>query len=393
VSERPLIVHVIHHLHIGGMENGLVNLINRIPRDRYRHCVVCAEDFSDFRDRIQPRDVSVIAMHKSKLTRVQLYRRLLSLFRQLAPSIVHTRNLSGLDALLPAWRAGVPVRIHGEHGWDVDDLEGRQLRPWILRRLHSPLVDRYVAVSKHIENYMTRSLHISPSRITQIYNGADIERFAPSRGKPWGIMPETFYGEDKVVIGTVGRLQPVKDQHNLLQSFALLLRENTNFRDVLRLTVVGNGPQRDALMAQSAQQGISDVTWFAGARADVARFYHCFDVFALPSLNEGISNTLLEAMASGLPIVATAVGGNVELVDENVNGRLVRASDPHALKSALRSYASDAALRRAHGDASRLRVVTHFSVDSMVSAYVDLYDTMRRARVTNLARTKGGSAG
>src|SRR6516225_6487339 len=115
MSPPPLIAHVIHHLVTGGMENGLVNLINRIPSDRYRHCVICVEDFSEFRGRIERADVEVIALRKSALTQMALYQRLQATFRQLHPEIVHGRNLSGLDALLPAWSAGVPVRIHGEH--------------------------------------------------------------------------------------------------------------------------------------------------------------------------------------------------------------------------------------------------------------------------------------
>src|SRR5437588_11785751 len=104
---RPLIVHVIHHLVIGGMENGLVNLINLLPVNRYRHAVICAEEYSDFRKRIQIPDVNVYAMHKSRLSQWQLYWELFSVFRKLRPAIVHSRNRSGLDGLLPALMAGV----------------------------------------------------------------------------------------------------------------------------------------------------------------------------------------------------------------------------------------------------------------------------------------------
>ena len=137
--DPPLIAHVIHHLVVGGMENGVVNLINRMPPHRYRHCVICVEDYSEFRDRIVRPDVQVVALRKSTLTRMDLYRRLCAVFRQHNPTIVHSRNLSGLDALLPAWSTRVPVRVHSEHGWDVDDLHGTRLRPRLLRRVHRPL--------------------------------------------------------------------------------------------------------------------------------------------------------------------------------------------------------------------------------------------------------------
>ena len=380
MADPPLIAHVIHHLVIGGMENGLVNLINRIPPNRYRHCVICAEDFSEFRERIERPDVEVIALKKSTLTKTALYGRLRALFRQLRPGIVHGRNLSGLDALLPAWSAGVPLRIHGEHGWDVSDLDGTRAKPRFLRRLHSPMVHRYVAVSKHLKDYLASTVGISVSRITQIYNGVDTERFAPSGSKPPGIMPPTFYGEDKVVVGTVGRLQAVKDQVTLVHAFAALLRETPKLRETARLAIIGDGPQRDALTAVTLQEGIADVTWLPGARADVARLYQCFDVFALPSLNEGISNTLLEAMATGLPIIATAVGGNVELVDHDANGRLIPVSNSQALVGEIKRYVLDDGLRSRHGLASRLRVLSNFSLDLMVDSYLHLYDSLRVER-------------
>ena len=377
MSPPPLIAHVIHHLVTGGMENGLVNLINRIPSDRYRHCVICVEDFSEFRGRIERADVEVIALRKSALTQMALYQRLQATFRQLHPEIVHGRNLSGLDALLPAWSAGVPVRIHGEHGWDVTDLSGTRAKPRWLRRLHSPLVDRYVAVSKHLKSYLVCRVGIAPSRITQIYNGVDVARFAPAGSKPAGIMPSTFYGDDKVIVGTVGRLEAVKDHATLVHAFAALLRETPKFRATLRLAIVGDGPQCEALAAATHQEGIADVTWLPGARADVTPMYRCFDIFALPSLNEGVSNTLLEAMAVGLPTIATAAGGNVELVEHDATGRLIPVSDSEALAAEIKRYALDRELRTRHGSAGRLRVLSNFSLDSMVDAYLRVYDSVR----------------
>jgi len=377
MDEPPLIAHVIHHLAVGGLENGLVNLINRIPSDRFRHCVICVEDFSEFRDRIKRPDVEVHALHKTRLSTAQLYRRMFALFKELRPAIVHGRNLSGLDALLPACAAKVPVRIHGEHGWDVHDLDGARMKPRLLRRLHSPMVHRYVTVSKDLEKYLIGQIGVSPSRITQIYNGVDTEQFAPSRAKPEGIMPPSFYGAEKLVVGTVGRLQAVKDQPTLVQAFACLLRDNPRLRQVLRLVVIGDGPQRASLLDCIDQERLADVTWIPGHRDDLPDVYRCLDVFVLSSLKEGVSNTLLEAMATGLPVIVTAVGGNVELVADDINGRLVPISNPQVLAAAIEQYIANDALRSRHGEASRLRALSNFSVDLMVDSYVRLYDSLR----------------
>ena len=224
MSTPPLIAHVIHHLVIGGMENGLVNLINRIPADRYRHCVICIEDFSNFRERIRRPDVEVLAMHRSSLGTLALYRRLYALFRVLRPAIVHSRNLSGLDALLPAAVSRVPHRIHGEHGWDVTDIAGASPKMRMLKRLHSPLVERYVTVSQDLARYLHDRVGIPARRITQIYNGVDTALFAPDDSTCDALLPEALRGDDKVIVGTVGRLQPVKDQLALVRAFARMLR-------------------------------------------------------------------------------------------------------------------------------------------------------------------------
>jgi sugar transferase (PEP-CTERM/EpsH1 system associated) len=381
MSSPPLIAHVIHHLVMGGMENGLVNLLNRIPSSRYRQCVICVQDFSDFRDRITANNVEVFALHKSELTRIGLYRAMLKLFRQLRPTIVHSRNLSGLDALPAAWTAGVPIRIHGEHGWDVTDLEGTRLRPRLLRRVHSPMVHRYIAVSKDLQRYLVENVGISPARITQIYNGVDTARFAPAGAQSDDRLPPHFRGPGKVVIGAVGRLQPVKDPLTLVRGVAELLRREPGLRDIVRLAIIGDGPLREALHKCVADEGIADMTWLPGARNDVAEIYRCLDIFVLPSLREGVSNTLLEAMASGLPVIATAVGGNPELVVDDVSGFLIEPSSPQGLAAKLQKYVADAGLRSRHGNASRERAVALFGLETMVDSHVALYDSLCSQRL------------
>ena len=154
--EPPLVLHVIHHLTTGGLENGLVNLINAMPRTAFRHAIACIEDYSSFRDRLADPSVEVVALHRSRIGVWRMRRELFRLFRRLKPAIVHTRNLSGLDAQLPARAAGVRRIVHGEHGWDVDDIHGTGRRPALLRRLHAPLVDRYITVSKDLERYLVQ---------------------------------------------------------------------------------------------------------------------------------------------------------------------------------------------------------------------------------------------
>jgi sugar transferase (PEP-CTERM/EpsH1 system associated) len=375
-DERPLVVHVIHHFVVGGMENGIVSLINHMPPTLFRHLIVCIEDFSDFRHRLDGSDTEVIALHRSRIGAWRMRYRLFKLFRRLRPALVHSRNQSGLDALLPARLAGVPHCLHGEHGWDVHDLHGRSLKEIVLRRLHAPLVGGYITVSRSLQRYLVRQVGIRPGRIQTICNGVDTTAFQPREPRPSHLLPEGFAAEGAVVIGTVGRLQPVKDQATLLRAFACLVNERGEGDVDARLVVVGDGPLCDALPALARELGIADKTWFAGDRGDIAQVLRVMDVFVLPSLAEGISNTLLEAMATALPLLATRVGGNVELVKEAVNGSLFEAGDVSTLACLLASYVADPGMRRGQGDRSRVIAEEQFSLRRMVESYQSTYERL-----------------
>lgn len=379
-AEPPLVLHVIHHLRMGGLENGLVNIINHMPPQAYRHAIACVEDYSDFRARIRRADVEVFALHRSRVGVWGLRRELYRLCRRLRPAIVHSRNPSGLDALLPAQLAGVRHTVHGEHGWDVGDIDGRRLKPALLRRLHAPLVDRYVAVSQDLQRYLVERVGIAPGRIRQIYNGVDTERFTPPGESARAALPPEFAADDAIVIGTVGRLQQVKDQATLLRAFATARAEPSPWRDRLRLVVAGDGPLAADLRSLAGELGIAPATWFAGARDDVPAVLRALDVFVLPSLNEGISNTVLEAMASGLPVLATAIGGNPELVQEGVCGRLFAPCDVPALAGQIADFAQRPESRIAQGTAARARAVQEFGIETMVRRYQAVYDELMPSR-------------
>jgi sugar transferase (PEP-CTERM/EpsH1 system associated) len=373
---RPLILHVIHHLVTGGMENGLVSLINNLPSSSYRHAIVCIEDHSDFRHRLTRPDTEVLEMKRSQIGTWRMRYRLFRTFRRLKPAIVHSRNKSGLDALLPARLAGVPHCVHGEHGWDVHDLDGLSVKEQVLRRLHAPLVERYVTVSRSLRDYLVERVGIRPERITTICNGVDTGKFMPAPRKPADVLPAQLAGEGLVIIGTVGRLQPVKDQRLLLHAFGELVRQSPALATTARLLVVGNGPLRDMLTQLAQSLGIAHLTAFTGDRTDVAQLLQCMDVFVLPSLAEGISNTLLEAMATGLPVIATRVGGNVELVRDGENGALFESGDVASLTRLLAGYVTGGDARRRHGERSRRLALESFSLEAMIEGYRGAYETL-----------------
>ena len=375
-KRRPLIVHVIHRLDIGGLENGLVNLINRLPEDKYAHAIVCMDDYSGFRNRIERDDVQIIAIRKKPGRDPMASWRLFRLFRRLRPDIVHTRNLSGLDALLPSALAGVPHRIHGEHGRDIDDLLGNNLKLQWLRRIHRPMVDRYVPVSKELERYLEEKIGVPAQRITRIYNGVDTDRFLPaSKHGLASVSPkDVIFPDDAVVIGAVGRVQAVKGQMILADAMIELLRQAPDLRQNVRLMMIGGGPLYEDVTNRFMAAGFGDIVWAPGPRDDIECLLRVADVFVQPSLAEGISNTLLEAMATGLPAIATRVGGNPELVLEGETGTLVDAGNVAELASQLERYVRDPELRMEQGRKARVRAKSAFTIGRMIRSYMAVYD-------------------
>jgi len=368
---RPLIVHVVYGFDVGGLENGLVNLVNRMPAQRWRHAIISLTQVSGrFAERVQRPDVRFIELGKRPGHLVRDYPRLYRLFQQLRPAVVHTRNLAALEASVPAWAAGVPVRIHGEHGWNEQDPEGRRRRYQYVRRLYRPFVTQYVALSQHIQQYLERQVGVAPQRVSQIYNGVDTEGFCASSEQRARIPGCPFGESGEWLIGWVGRMAAVKDPLNLARAFVRAVDSSKK----LRLVLVGDGALREALHAMLDRSGVRERVWFAGERADIAQILGGLDCFVLPSLAEGVSNTILEAMATRLAIVATRVGGNAELIESGTTGLLVPPADSEALAQAMLRYAADPALARRHGKAARRVAQGRFSLARMVSDYSSLYE-------------------
>jgi sugar transferase (PEP-CTERM/EpsH1 system associated) len=371
---RPLIAHLIMRLAVGGVEKGVVTLINRMPSDRYRHAVIAMTTIEDYARNIQQPGVELAALGKQPGKDLKVFLRLRRTLRRLRPDILHSRNLGTLDAQCMAFASGVPVRLHGENGRDTYDLDGTNFRYNLLRRAMRPFLHGYSAVSRDLADWLVQTVHVRPERVHQIYNGVDSVKFHPRtdvdavppfpEGAPVG----------RFVVGTVGRMVAVKDQLTLVEAFLELLGARPELRRKLRLMVVGDGPLRQACQERLNAAGAAGVAWLPGERADVAELMRSMDLFVLPSLGEGISNTILEAMACGLPVAASRVGGNPELVQEGRTGELFPVSDRSALASAIARYCDDPARTSAHGAAARREVEARFTLDAMVRGYCDLYD-------------------
>lgn len=363
---RIHVAHVLFRFAIGGLENGIVNLINRLDPARYKHAVICLTDYDpSFVARLRTDNFTLHALAKRDGNDPRVWWRMFQLLRRLRPDILHTRNFVALEMHGIALAAGVRGRVHGEHGWDVQDLDGSNRKYQIARRLIGYGVQRFVALSRHIEVYLVDTVGMPRTKIVRICNGVDDQVYKP---RPVSQSPSV-----PLVIGTVGRMKAVKNQSFLCRSFVGLLQRRPLLRGQIRLRLFGDGPLRQECLAIARAGGCEAWVECPGDTEQVAEEMRAMDIYVLPSRAEGISNTILEAMASGLPVIATAVGGSPELIEPERSGVLIAVDDEAALSHALERYIDDCALRLAHGRRGRELVESRYNLNGMVAAYDRLY--------------------
>jgi sugar transferase (PEP-CTERM/EpsH1 system associated) len=377
-AKRPLVMHLIHRFATGGMENGLVNLINNMESSVCRHMIVSITENSEYRQRICRDDVEFAELHKLPGHDLSPYKNLWRLLRWVQPDVLHTRNLAGLEFQVVAALAGVPIRIHGEHGRDVTDIAGTRYKYRMLRKTVDPLIHHYTVVSDDLSNWLSGVLSIDKKKITRIYNGVDTDRFYPGK-EPNHDMPSRFVGEETFIIGTVGRMEAVKSQNTLAKAFVELMNSDSCIKGKLRLVMVGDGPLLKDVRATLSGYEAAGLAWLPGERLDVPEIMRSLDLFVLPSAAEGISNTILEAMATGIATVATNVGGNPELLKEGETGFLVPPNDPPALAKAIKTCVLNRQLVYGMGKTARTHVEKNFCLDTMVQGYAELYKRLLKA--------------
>ncbi|MEJ5349165.1 MAG: glycosyltransferase [Desulfosoma sp.] len=342
------------------MEKGIATLIAQ-GRRLFKHRIVCLQDSGES-ELLLPQGIPVLSLHKPPGNSLGFILNLARCLKSLQPDVVHTRNWGGLDGVVAARLAGIRTVVHGEHGWSYEDPYGVKTRRVFLRRLFSRWVREYTCVSRQIKEWLQNKVKVHRP-INQIYNGVDTQKYKPSENVK-DQRRRLNLPIDQYIIGTVGRLDPIKNHATLLNAFLKIRYEIPGSI----LLVVGEGSERIRL-----EKAAPDGVVFLGNRLDVPELLRCLDVFVLPSLNEGISNTILEAMATGLAVVATNVGGNPELVQDGVNGTLFLPRDVDGLARILVRYWREPQLRRAHGEAGRRRAVESFGVYKMVHSYEEVY--------------------
>jgi glycosyltransferase involved in cell wall biosynthesis len=366
--EKINILHIYQNSKIGGVQLQILYLLKEYNRNVFNPIVCCFGPKEELGEEIEKLGLDFIPLNIKRSHRFspKIITELHRLMKKRHIHIVRAhRYRASLYGRLAALLARVPVIITSVHDNYRKDLRlGRR----IANRILSRVTDKIVAVSESVRRDVTKYDGLDPSKILVIYNGVDASKFTPD-GKFHNIREEFSIANSDIVVGSVGRLVPAKGLEYLIEAVSHLGKEINN----IKLLIVGHGSLLDSLRDGAREHGINERVIFTGKRRDIPDILSGIDIFVMPSLAEGLGNSLLEAMAMCKPIIATAVGGMPELIKNGVNGILVPPRDPDTLAAAIKTLIENRYLATKMGQAARNFVLNNYDIKEITQKWQSLY--------------------
>ena len=399
MNRQIKILHTMGWLGFGGMEGGVIKLVNGLDRKIYAPHVVAISGFDENGRKALLPDVHFKFIKKGEGRDWKIVNKLAEYFRSQKIDIVHSHNwATWLYSFLAARLARVPVFIHGEHGRDTERPDAGKLQA-MARLLLAWRADQLTTVSNDIAELMIEKWHANPQKIKVIHNGIDLERFRPAKSRREAKV-KIGVDENDFLFGTViGSFRPVKDLPTMIQAFAIIRHRYEN----VRLAIVGgrigtsdadegNTKYFSELKSLINQLDLADTVKFYGPRDAVEQYMQAFDVYVNSSLYEGMSNTLLEAMGCGTPVVATNVGGTPGIIRSGFNGMLVPHKSPEEMAKALMNILESSDLRKDLSKEGRHYVELFHRNENFIheheKMYMRLYDKARQKGYFPLLRRR-----
>lgn len=376
---RTRILHVVPDMMPYGLERVVWSLVTRADLGSFEPAVVSLYDAEpgSMGPELERRGIPVFHLGKRRGFDARTFGALTSVLRSWQPDLVHTHNYVLRYVLPAAAAAGMPPIVHTIH--NVADREVERLGQW----LHQVAFRRWarpVAIAEEVASSFQRVYRLP--RPVLIPNGIDLSPYEAARLQRAEWRRNEGFAESDLLLTCIARFYEQKNHKTLLEAFAMVKDELPR----AKLLLAGDGYLRPALERQTAELGLSGQVKFLGRREDVARILGASDVFVLPSLWEGNPLSVMEAMAAGLPVAATAVGGVPELVETGRSGLLCRPGEAVELAEAIRTLAGSAELRKTFGRQAMLRAEARFGEQAMVGAYERLYLGELKGRTSNARR-------
>ncbi|MBN2009302.1 glycosyltransferase family 4 protein [candidate division KSB1 bacterium] len=360
------IAHIVVSLDTGGLENGIINLINNKINKQISYYVICLKKPGVQASKIFPHSATIISLENNYTGLLTGIFKIRKIYKKYKIQIAHAHGWGqgSLTAVLGAKLAGVKIIINGEHGTFFLHTKAAIFG----QKFVSYFCNRILAVSDSLKKSTIKNLGISAHKITVIPNGVDTKKFSitvdvEKKKNDLCLSPHLL------TIGTVGRLVEVKNQALVLKAIKYIKENGTPVQCV----IVGEGPLREKLTQMIIEYNIQDFVYLVGERKDVNEIMHTFDVFVLTSHSEGMSNTVLEAMAAGLPVVCTNVGANSQLVVDGQTGLLVKKNNLKDFTQRLHILLTNNELRQVYSRNALNSVSKYYSIEKMVQTYEKLY--------------------
>lgn len=356
------ILHIMQSLEVGGMENGVVNIVNKIDKKKYPSTIYCTKALGNLANKLNDPESVFFKYSETSLFKTSI--RLFIYCLRNRPNIIHSHSWGTLVPSFIVAKMLFIKLIHGEHGTVYFDRKkdiARQM--YMLARTNKNLF-----VSKMLEKSF-KSVITTCVNNHVIYNGVDINKFKPMNVN---VSDYCSNANDSLVIGMVGRLMPVKNHLWLIEVLSEFMDKN------IKLMIVGDGELRSSIEDLIDKKNLASQIYLYGETADPEILMNCFDIFILPSLSEGLSNTIIEAMATGLPVIAADVGGNSELISDAKNGFLYESNNAVDFKDKLNLLIFDHKKRVDFGHVSREIIDDNFKMLSMIENYQNIYTNVHK---------------
>lgn len=355
---------LLQGLEVGGLEKIAVDLVNGLP-NRYKTTICCYDSMGPLKDCLNE-SIEIIYLKRKEGFNPKYFIKLAKEMKKRKIDVLHMHNKTAFFyGTIAAKLAGINKTIYTEHGRTEKIKKKTKIAFKILNRF----ITETIVVTDYIKNYLLSNEGFRAERVTVIPNGINITKDEPKKNDN-ALYEELGISENTMVVGIVARLDPIKNHKMLLKAFKIAVNKHSN----IKLIIVGDGSLRGELENLAKKYMIRKKVIFLGERKDIIKILGCIDVFVLCSKSEGMSITLLEAMASGVPIIATRVGGNSSIIENGVSGILVESNEHIELAKEIVCLIKDDQKRKEISRAAKDRYEREFTLDKMVERYCFIFE-------------------